>query len=97
MLGRNRTSDGHSTATMEEFGCEDKQEIGRWTNNRVENSHMSLRRRERALLRFRRMKALQKFTSVHANVHNHFRQERHLVDRQTYEIHRSAEWQSLMA
>ena len=46
------------------------------------------------------MKTLQKFASVHANVHNHFNTERHLVDRQTYEARRSAvlaEWQSLMA
>ena len=37
---------------------------------------------------------------VHANVHNHFNQERHLVDRQTYKERRSAalaEWQLLMA
>lgn len=34
------------------------------------------------------------------NVHNHFGQERHLVDRQTYKTRRSAalvEWQYLMA
>ena len=44
------------------------------------------------------MKSLQKFSSVHANVHNHFSSERHLVDRQTYKILRSAtEWQNLMA
>jgi putative transposase len=46
------------------------------------------------------MKTLQKFASVHANAHNHFNQERHLVDRQTYMDRRSAalaEWQSLMA
>jgi putative transposase len=64
--------------------------------NRVENSHLSFRRRERAMLRFRRMKTLQKFASVHANVHNHFNLERHLVDRQTYKERRSvalAEWQ----
>ena len=36
------------------------------------------------------MKTLQKFASVHANVHNHFNQERHLVDRQTYKERRSA-------
>lgn len=36
------------------------------------------------MLRFRQMKSLQKFASVHANVHNHFSQERHIVDRQTY-------------
>ena len=52
------------------------------------------------MLRFGRMKTLQKFASVHANVHNHFNQERHLVDRQTYKDRRTAalaEWQSLMA
>ena len=32
------------------------------------------------MLRFRRMKTLQKFASVHANVHNHFDLERDLVD-----------------
>ena len=50
------------------------------------------------MLRFRRMKALQKFASVHASLHNHFNSERHLVDRQTYKLRRSvalAEWQSL--
>jgi len=36
------------------------------------------------------MKTLQKFASVHANVHNHFNQERHLVDRQAYKQRRSA-------
>ena len=36
------------------------------------------------------MKSLQKFASVHANVQNHFNQERHLVDRQTYNERRSA-------
>ena len=52
------------------------------------------------MLRFRRMKSLQKFASVHANVHYHFNSERHLVDRQTYKIARSAasaEWQNLAA
>jgi putative transposase len=52
------------------------------------------------MLRFRRIKTLQKFVSVHASFHNHFNQERHLVDRQTYKIRHSAalaEWQSLAA
>ena len=46
------------------------------------------------------MKTLQEFSSVHASVHNHFNQERHLTDRQTYKDNRSgalAEWQTLMA
>lgn len=85
---------------MAEIGNAEKQEVGRWLNNRVENSHLPFRRRERAMLRFRQMKTLQKFSSVHAQVHNHFNQERHLVDRQTYKIRRSAalaEWQIVMS
>ena len=49
--------------------------------------------------RFRRMKTLQKFASVHASVHNHFNQERHLVSRQDYKERRSAalaEWRSVL-
>ena len=52
------------------------------------------------MVRFRRMKTLQKFVSVHANVHNHFNTERHLIDRPTYKMLRSAalaEWRTLMA
>jgi putative transposase len=66
---------------MTELGNTEKQEVGRWANNRVENSHLSFRGRERAMLRFRRMSSLQKFASVHAIVHNHFNSERHLIDR----------------
>jgi putative transposase len=87
-------------AAMRELGNSQRREMGRWLNNRAENSHLPLRRRERVMLRFRRMKTLQKFASVHASVHNHFNQERHLVDRQTYKFRRSAalaEWQLLAA
>ena len=86
------TTDGLRSyrAAMNELGNAEKQEIGRWANNRVENSHLPFRRRERAMLRFRRMKTPQKFASVHASVHNHFNQERHLVDRQTYKLRGSA-------
>lgn len=95
------TTDGLKSyrAAMTELSCEQKQQTGRWLNNRAENSHLPLRRRERAMLRFRQMKSLQKFASVHASFHNHFNSERHLVDRQTYKTRRSAalaEWQSLM-
>ena len=96
------TTDGLRSykAAMNELGNGQKQEVGRWANNRVENSHLPVRRRERAMLRFRRMKTLQKFVSVHASLHNHFNSERHLVDRSTYKERRSAalaEWQNLAA
>ncbi|MFZ4746652.1 MAG: IS6 family transposase [Sphingomonas sp.] len=87
-------------AAMRALGNLDRREMGRWLNNRAENSHRSFRRRERATQRFRRIKSLQKFASVHASFHNHFDQKRHLVDSQTYKIRRSAalaEWQSLAA
>lgn len=78
------TTDGLRShrAAIVELGCEDKEEVGLWASNRVENSHLSFRRRERAMLSFRRMASRQKFASVHANVHNHFNSERHLVDAQ---------------
>lgn len=75
---------------MRQLENSDRREMGRWLNNRAENSHLPFRRRERAMQRFRQMKSLQKFASVHANVHNHFNQERHLVDRETYKARRSA-------
>ncbi len=95
------TTDGLPSyrAAMKELGCAEKQEVGRWANNRVENSHLPFRRRERAMQRFRQLKSLQKFSSVHASFHNHFSLERHLVSRQEYRTRRSAalaEWQNLM-
>ena len=96
------TTDGLRSykAAMKEIGNADRQEVGRWANNRVENSHLPLRRRERAMNRFRRMKTLQKFASVHAQVHNHFSQERHLISKDLYRERRCtalAEWRALMA
>ena len=47
--------------------------------------------------RFRWMKTLLKFSAIHAQVHNHFSQERHLVSRKIYRERRSvalAEWRS---
>jgi putative transposase len=86
-------------AALKEIGAADLQQTGRRINNRAENSHLPFRRRERAMARFRRMKTLQKFTSVHASVHNHFSQERHLVSREIYRQRRSAalaEWRLVM-
>src|SRR5450631_3258670 len=88
------------SAAMREVGNADRQEVGRGLNNHAENSHQPFRRRERAMQRFRSMKTLQKFSSVHAQVHNHFNQERHLVTRQAYKQRRSAalaEWRTLVA
>ena len=87
-------------AAMRELGNIERQEMGQWLNNPAENSHLPFRRRERAMQRFRRMKSLQKFASVHASFHNHFNSERHLISRKIYKERRSAalaEWQNLAA
>ncbi len=87
-------------AAMRNLGNVERQEMGRWKNNQVENSHLPFRRRERAMFRFRQMESLQKFASIHADVYNHFNSQRHLIDRQTIKTTRPdalAEWQMLMA
>jgi putative transposase len=86
------------SAAMKEIGAADRHEVGGRLNNRAENSHQPFRRREQAIQRFRSMKTLQKFSSVHAQVQNHFNQERHLVTRQVYKQRRSivlTEWRAL--
>ena len=88
------------SAAMKELGAVDRHEVGRGLNNRAENSHQPFRRREWSMHRFRSVKTLQKFTSVHAEVHNHFNHERHLVSREIYKQRRStalAEWREVMA
>ncbi|AXI54881.1 IS6 family transposase [Sulfitobacter sp. JL08] len=87
-------------AALKEIGAEHRQNTGRWLNNRVENSHLPFRRRERAMLRFRRMRSLQKFAAVHASVYNHFNQERSLSTRTNFKLNRAAalaEWRGLGA
>ena len=87
-------------AAMKEIGNEARQETGRWLNNRAENSHQPFRRRERAMKKFRSAKTLQKFSSIHASVYNHFNLERHLVARKFFKLNRTAvlsEWRQLAA
>ena len=87
-------------AAMKVIGNENKQDVGRWLNNKAENSHLPFRRRERAMLRFRRMRSLQKFAAVHSSVHNHFNLERHINDRTWFKENREialAQWRQLAA
>ncbi len=85
-------------AAFRELGALEKQQTGRWLNNRVDNSHPPFRRRERAMQRFRCMRSLQKFAFVLTSVYNHFNQERSLTRRDTYKLTRNAalaEWRQL--
>ena len=50
--------------------------------------------------RFKTVAALQKFTSYHAQIYNHFNHERHLESRQSFKQKRSAaliEWFQICA
>jgi len=87
-------------AAMKVIGNADRQETGRWLNNRAENSHLPFRRREQAMLRFRSSRSLQKFVAVHSSVHNHFNHQRNLISRKEFKINRAAaltEWRQLAA
>ena len=88
------------SAAMKEVGNADRQEVGRGLNNRAENSYQPFRRREHAMQRFRSMKTLQIFSSIHAEAQNQFNHGRHLVTRQVYKQRRAralAEWRALAA
>jgi len=87
-------------AAMKEFGNAGRQECGRHLNNRAENSHLPFRRRERAMSRFRRMRSLQKFASIHSSVYNHFNHQRNIESRARFKSLRDAallEWRELLA
>ena len=87
-------------AALKDLGAAYRQETGRWLNNRAENSHLPFRRRERAMQRFRRIRSLQMFASVHASVTNHFNTDRDLTSRAIFKQNRDAalaEWRELGA
>ena len=83
---------------LRQLGAGARQHSARHANNRAENSHLPFRRRERAMLRFRRMKTLQLFAAVHSSVSNYFNQDRSLSRRQHFKTNRTAalaEWRQL--
>ena len=89
-----------SRAAMKAMGFVEGQECGRWLNNRAETSCQPFRRREGAIAKVRNVKTLQKFAAVHASIHIHFNQDRHLNRRDTFRQNRSAalaEWHQLAA
>ena len=68
-------------AALREIGFSGLHEQGLRANNRAENSHQPLRRRERKMQGFKSTKSAQRFVSVHAAVYNTFNVQRHLISR----------------
>jgi transposase-like protein len=69
-------------------------------NNRAENSHQVVRRRERKMQRFKSARSAQRFLNIHSAVHNTFNHQRHLISRSTLRIFRAeaaTRWQNAVA
>src|SRR5919107_5158278 len=80
---------GSYGAARRELGLNARHEQGLRKNNRAENSHQPVRRRERKQQRFKSAGSAQRFLSAHAAVHNTFNLQRHLVSRRTLRTFRA--------
>ena len=83
-------------AALRELNCLDRHRPGRLRdNNRAENPHLPVRRRERKMQRFKSQGQAQRFVSTHSAIYNTFSIQRHLISRNTMRHFRSAamaEW-----
>ena len=82
------------------IGMTARHEQGLRANNRAENSHQPVRRRERKMQRFKSAGSAQRFLSTHSAVHNTFNVQPHLISRRTLRTFRAeahANWQAATA
>jgi putative transposase len=87
-------------AARRQLGLLGRHEQGLRKNNRAENSHQVVRRRERKLQRFKSAGSAQRFLSIQAPVHNTFNLQRHLLSRRTLRLFRAEAddaWQTATA
>jgi transposase-like protein len=85
-------------AALETLGCRSRHRPGRLReNNRAENSHLSVRRRERKMQRFKSQGQAQRFVSTHGTIYNLFNVQRHLISRSTLRTFRANAMEGWMA
>ena len=91
---------GSYGAAFRHLGLTCPHEQGLRANNRAENSHQPVRRRERKMQRFKSAGSAQRFLSVHAAVYNNFNLQRHLISRSTLRSFRAkatTQWELAVA
>jgi len=88
-------------AALRDLGALKRHQPGRLQeNNRAENSHLHVRRRERKMQLFKSQGHAQRFVSTYSAIYNCFNTERHLISRKTIRTYRDrafAEWQAASA
>jgi transposase-like protein len=86
---------GSYGAAFRRLGLTCRHEQGSRANNRAENSHQVVRRRERKMQRFKSARSAQRFLSIHTAVYNTFYLQRHLISRttlRTFRAEAAAQW-----
>jgi putative transposase len=80
---------GSYGAALRELDLSHVHKMGGRSNNRAENSHLPIRRRERKMQRFKSQGSAQKFLSIHGPIYNLFNPQRHLITRPTLKTFRA--------
>jgi transposase-like protein len=85
-------------AALETLSCRSRHRPGRLReNNRAENSHLAVRRRERKMQRFKSQGQAQRFVSIHGAIYNLFNVQRHLISRSTLRTFRATAMEGWIA
>jgi len=85
-------------AAFRDLGLTAHHETGQYKNNRAENSHQPVRRRERKMQGFKSPGSVQRFLAIHSVVYNLFNTQRHLISRKTNRQFRDeahAQWRNV--